>query len=70
MSIDDILKEAKALGFNEKIERHYVCDVYREARRAAVRGNGEEPDAYAAKIARQYMREEIDKWQRRGYKKL
>lgn len=67
MALTDILKEAKELGF-EKKERHDVADVYRFAYRAAVTSKRVCPDLLAEDVARQYMREEIDKWARRGYR--
>lgn len=77
-----ILEEARNKGFSQ-IERHQVGDVYRTAFMAYIERHPssinhfdtkerelqlEITRTHAAAVARQYIKEEIDKWHRRGYK--
>lgn len=66
MSLHDILREARTLGFT-KTERHDVGNVYREAIEKVFTREYHDRTRYGELIARQYIRNEIDKWQRKGY---
>ena len=55
------LRESKLCGF-DKFERHEVGNVYRTAY------SNQRCHLHALNVARQYVKEEIDKNQRRGYK--
>lgn len=82
MSLEDVLKEAMGFNFN-KAERHVVGEVYRTAEkeyreRHPFNANAKDKEArraydlnagfHAEAVARQYVREEVDKWHRRGYR--
>lgn len=75
MSLHDVIKtvldQAKAYKFDQA-ERHDVAHV---CRTAYLEFSSRHPkmeslnaELHAEAVARQYMREEIDKWHRRGYK--
>lgn len=83
MTIDDLLKEAEKLGFVEQVDRHNIREVYREACRVYRQEHREHKPAttrtervayednvcmFAEAVTREYVRKEIDKWQKRGYK--
>ena len=80
--LNELLGLAERMGFDQR-ERHDVCEVARHAYEAFLSRHPAHIDQkdsatreyyeclaweHAAAVGRQYVAEEVDKWNRRGYK--